>query len=109
SVALKHLSEERGGRESVAGLVLVATPFWGGSEWEQEWALPEGWPDGGVELPRIWFFHSRDDEVAPFAHLELYARRFPDATACPLNGYGHLFEGGDLTQIVKAIRALSAT
>jgi hypothetical protein len=105
SVALKHISER--GREGIAGLVMVAAPFWGDSDWEAEWALPEGWPEPEGALPPIFLFHSRDDEEIPFAHLERYAERIPDAVAGPLEGNGHLYERGDLTPIVEAIRGLS--
>jgi predicted alpha/beta hydrolase family esterase len=106
SVALKHLSD--GDPEGpIAGLVLVATPFWGQGEWEAEWALPQDWPDPATKLPSTYFFHSRDDEEIPFSHLELYAKRFPNATARPLDGHGHLFDRGDLSEIVESIRSLS--
>jgi serine hydrolase len=107
SVMLKHLSESDG-PEPIAGLVLVAAPFWGEEEWEAEWVLPEGWPGPATELPRTFLFHSRDDEEIPFAHLELYSRRLPDATVRPLDGNGHLFDRGDLSEILEAIRRLSA-
>jgi predicted alpha/beta hydrolase family esterase len=106
SVVLKHLAETDAVRP-IAGLVLVAVPFWGQKGWELEWALPQDWPGPATELPRTFLFHSRDDEVAPFAHLELYAKRLPDATVRPLDGHGHLFDRGDLTEIVEAIRSLS--
>jgi predicted alpha/beta hydrolase family esterase len=106
SVALKHLSEGNP-REPIAGLLLVEAPFWGQSDWEAEWALPQDWPDEATELPRTFLFHSRDDEEIPFAHLELYAQRLPDAAVRPLDGHGHLFERGDLTEIIEAIRSLS--
>ena len=107
SVVLQHLAET-GRREPLAGLVLVATPFWGESGWEAEWALPQGWPSADTELPPTFLFHSRDDEEAPFAHLELYAERLPGAEVHPLDGNGHLFDRGDLTEIVAAIRELAA-
>ena len=107
SVVLKHLSETDG-REPIPGLVLVATPFWGESEWEAEWALPQDWPNAETPLPPIFLFHSRDDEEIPFAHLELYAKRLPDAEVHPLDGNGHLFDRGDLSEIVETIRGLSA-
>ena len=31
------------------------------------------------DLP-VFFYHSRDDEVVPIAHLALYAERLPQAT-----------------------------
>ncbi len=51
-------------------------------------------------------FHSRDDEVIPFRSLERYAERFPDARIRPLDGYGHLYDEGDLSGIVAAVRSL---
>jgi predicted alpha/beta hydrolase family esterase len=107
SVALKHLSEG-GRREPIAGLLLVATPFWGERDWEAEWALPLTWPDSDTALPPTLLFHSRDDDEAPFAHLELYAQRPPEAGVHPLDGNGHLFDRGDLTELTDAIRSLAA-
>jgi serine hydrolase len=107
SAVLKHLSEtER--HASIAGLLLVATPFWGQSDWEAEWALPRDWPNSESALPPTFLFHSRDDEEIPFNHLELYAKRLPDAEVHPVDGNGHLFDRGDLTEIVETIRSLSA-
>jgi uncharacterized protein len=107
SVVLKHLAEA-GPHQAIAGLILVATPFWGQSDWEAEWALPEGWPADSTPLPPIHLFHSRDDEEIPFAHLELYAKRLPGAEVHPLDANGHLFDRGDLSEIVETIRNLSA-
>ena len=106
SVFLKKLAQDDVDA-SVAGLVLVATPFWGHSDWEEEWALPEGWPDDSTELPRTFLFHSRDDEEIPFAHLERYGERLPQATTRLLDGNGHLFDRGDLREVLEAIRALT--
>jgi len=106
SVLLKHLAE--GGRaEQIAGLVLLATPYWGKSDWEEEWALPEGWPDASTVLPPTHLFQSRDDDVVPFAQLELYRERLPDATVHPLDGCGHLYDRGDLTEVLEAIREVA--
>jgi pimeloyl-ACP methyl ester carboxylesterase len=79
----------------------------GDQDWEAEWALPAGWPDPGADLPRMVFFHSRDDEEIPVAHLERYGERFPKASVHALNGCGHLYEGGDLGEVVDAIDELT--
>jgi predicted alpha/beta hydrolase family esterase len=105
SVVLKHLAET-GRDESIAGLVLVATPLWGESDWEAEWALPKGWPDASTKLPPTFLFHSRDDEEIPIEHFDVYAKRLPGAEARLLDGNGHLFDRGDLGQIGGAIREL---
>jgi predicted alpha/beta hydrolase family esterase len=103
STALKYLprSEQL---DSIERLVGAATPFWGSEEWAREYALPDGWPAPLTELPPITLFHSRDDEEIPFNHLELWAKRIPSAETRPLDGYGHLYDRGDLTPIVEAIR-----
>jgi serine hydrolase len=105
SVAIKY-GGGVGFGENVAGLVSAATPYWGTSGWEEEWGLPEDWPAEGLQLPPTVLFHSRDDEVIPFAHLDLYAKRLPAAEVQPLDGYGHLYEKGDLTPILDAVRSL---
>ena len=105
SVALKYCAEA-GFAEKVVGLVTAAAPYWGTSDWEEEWALPEGWPAEGPRLPPAILFHSRDDEEIPFSSLERYAERLPDATIRPLDGNGHLYDRGDLSEIVAATRSL---
>jgi predicted alpha/beta hydrolase family esterase len=104
SVALKYLAEEDPGE--IAGLVLATTPYWGTEGWEHEWALPEGWPKEGTRLPPTFLFHSRDDEELPFEHLERYAALLPEATVGRLDGNGHLYDRGDLSEIVEAVRSL---
>jgi uncharacterized protein len=105
SVALKCCAE-LGFGDQVAGLIIVAAPFWGSEDWEREWALPEGWSGEGLSLPPKFLFHSRDDQVSPFSSLERYAKLLPEAEVHPLEGYGHLYEGGDLSPIVGAVRSL---
>jgi uncharacterized protein len=106
SVFLKYLAEGRPA-EQVSGIVLLATPYWGESDWEAEWALPGGWPDGTTELPPTHLFHSSDDEVIPFSQLELYRERLPNATFHPLEGRGHLYDRGDLIEVLEAIREVT--
>jgi predicted alpha/beta hydrolase family esterase len=105
SVALKYCAE-LGFDENVAGLVSAATPYWGTSDWEEEWALPESWPGEGPQPPPTFLFHSRDDEEIPFSSLEGYAERLPEARTQLLEGNGHLYDRGDLSEIVAAIRSL---
>jgi predicted alpha/beta hydrolase family esterase len=105
STALKHLPETKQ-LAAINRLVLAATPVWGSEEeWSREYALPDDWPAPLTDLPPITLFHSRDDEEIPFAHLELWAKRIPDASIRPLDGCGHLYDRGDLMPIVEAIRA----
>ncbi len=70
SVLLKYLSEAVR-RPALAGLFLVATPFWGPDF--PEFALA---PDFAVRLRDVsplYLYHSRDDPEVPFEHLERYS------------------------------------
>jgi len=75
-------------RPALAGLFLIATPFWGPEF--PEFALP---PDVGERLRDLsptCLYHSRDDAEIPFEHLERYRRILPHATVRVLNGRGHV-------------------
>jgi uncharacterized protein len=106
SILLKYLCEEGLGQPA-GGVLIVAAPFWGTSGWEAEYALPDPTPTATSGLPPTFLFHSRDDEEIPFSHLERYANRFPDATVHPLDGTGHLFDRGDISEIVETVRSLA--
>ena len=105
SILLKYLSEEKVGR-SVAGLFLVAPPYWGVEDWDVgEYELQA---DFASQLPRelpMFFYHSRDDDVVPFAHLALYAERLPLATVRELEGRGHQLND-DLSEVAQDIKRL---
>jgi serine hydrolase len=89
----------------VAGLFVIAAPFWGASagwQWD-EGTLPA---DAASRLAGSWplvFYHSRDDEVVPFEHLALYAAKLPRATIRALDQGGHQF-GNDLSEVAADIK-----
>jgi predicted alpha/beta hydrolase family esterase len=68
SVLLKCLTEEKM-TKAIAGLFLIAAPYWGAEDWEvDEYILPN---DFAARLPKtlpIFFYHSRDDDTIPFVH-----------------------------------------
>ena len=109
SILLKYLTEERV-EKSIAGLFLLATPYFGGDEnWNYpEMSLPQDFAAKLSAIAQIFLYHSRDDEVVPFAHLALYAAKLPDATVRVYDGLGHQF-GNDLTQITEDIRSIEIT
>jgi uncharacterized protein len=103
SVLLKYLSEVAP-RPSLAGLFLVATPFWGPDF--PEFALP---PDFGLRLrdvSPIYLYHSRDDSEVPFEHLEQYRRALPQAIVRALDGRGHEHAQAEFPELVDDIRTL---
>lgn len=110
SVLIKFLTEEKIGKP-LAGIFLIAAPFWGGDG---------GWTYDGyetLELPSnansklppsapVFLYHSDDDETVPVAHLALFAKTFPNAKAQTLNGRGHQLKN-DLTEVATDIKALA--
>jgi predicted alpha/beta hydrolase family esterase len=103
SVLLKYLSNAPVERP-VAGLFLLAAPYWGEDEfwsWD-EVRLPQDVSAKLSGIPRIFFYHSRDDEIVPFAHLALYAAKLPQATIREFDGRGHQF-GNDLADVAEDI------
>lgn len=108
SMLLKYLSEGAP-EKTIAGIFLIAAPFWGGDGWRYEGytrlALPEGLADRLPPGAPVFLYHSRDDEVVPFAHLGLYARHLPGATVRALDGRGHQLQN-DLSEVAEDIRAL---
>jgi predicted alpha/beta hydrolase family esterase len=105
SILLKYLSEE-GVDKPVAGLFLVVTPYWGVEDWEvEEYALREDFASKIPEELTVFLYHSRDDEVVPFAHAALYAGKLPRVTVRELDGRGHQFDD-DLSEVAQDIRRL---
>lgn len=92
---------------SVAGIFLVAAPFWHDHEfWRwNEVALPD---DAAERIPAgtpLFFYHGRDDDSVPVAHVELYARALPHAAVRRLDGRDHQL-GDDLTDVARDILCL---
>jgi uncharacterized protein len=108
SIVLKYLSEESLERP-VAGVFLVATPYWGAEDWKvDEYALQQDFASKLPEGLPIFFYHGRDDEVVPFEHLALYTERFPQATFREFDGSGHQFDD-DLSEVARDIEGTSRT
>jgi predicted alpha/beta hydrolase family esterase len=108
SFLLKYVSEERF-EKNVAGIFLLATPYWGGNGWRyegyEEVSLAENFASKLPSGASIFLYHSRDDEVVPFEHLTLYAKKMPQATIRALDKGGHQFNN-DLPEVVADIKRL---
>ena len=104
-ILLKYLSEVEV-EKPVAGLFLVAAPYAGTGGWDlEEDALAEDFASKLPEGIPVFFYHSRDDEWVPFAHLALYAEKFPHANARQFDGRGHQFDD-DLSEVAHDIEGL---
>lgn len=107
SFLLKFLVEEKP-RKKIAGIFLIATPYWGGNGWRYEGyervALPE---DFDTRLPRgasVFIYHSRNDEIVPYAHMALYAEKLPQAQIRSLDR-GHQLNN-DVSEVTADIKTL---
>lgn len=106
SVLLKYLAEEPC-RRSITALFLIATPYWGKRGWEiDEYILHPDFLKKLPHIPKIFLYHSRDDEWVPFGHLGHYAKKFPQAVIRKLEGNEHEF-GNGLPEVVNDIKSLS--
>jgi uncharacterized protein len=104
SVLLKYLAETVR-RPALAGLFLVATPFWGPDL--PEFALPSDFGARLRHLSPIYLYHSRDDAEVPFEHLETYRRSLPQATVRVLEDRGHEFDQAQFPELAADIRDLA--
>lgn len=105
SAVLKYLSENEV-RKKIDGVFLAATPFWGGEGWHYEgFTMQENFADRLSKNVPIFFYHSRDDETVPFAHLALYRQKLAMATIREIPKGGHQFDN-DLRLISRDIKNL---
>jgi predicted alpha/beta hydrolase family esterase len=104
SVLIKYLSEQPLDKP-ISSVFLLATPYWGADEfWKwDEACLGQDVATKLASIPRIFLYHSRDDDTVPFAHLALYAAKLPQATVREFDRRGHQF-GNDLTEVAEDIR-----
>ena len=105
SILLKYISEDRP-VTPIAGMFLVAPPYWGVEDWEvDEYVLQDDFGSTFPENLPMFFYHSRDDEWVPFAHLAIYAEKVPQARFRGFDGRGHQFDD-DLSEVAHDIASL---
>lgn len=108
SMLLAYLSENKV-EKKIAGVFLLATPFWKGDE---DWVKPlQLQRDFAAKLSKeipLFFYHCCDDEEVPFAHLATYRKEIPWASFLEIPSGGHQFNN-DLTIVANDIKALEKT
>ena len=103
AILLRYLSDEEFGN-SIGGLFVLAAPIWDDNQWNfVDLELPRNIAKKLAPIPRIVFYHCRDDEIVPFAHLALYAAQIPQGITRAFSHGGHQF-GNDLARIAMDIR-----
>ena len=94
-------------KRKLAGVFLIAAPFVGAG----------GWPGGdigpavdlGAQLPPgtpVHLYHGSADDIAPSAHVDLYAEAIRGAIVHRLPGRDHQLND-DLAEVAAGIRALA--
>lgn len=105
SMLLKYLSESPPERK-IAGVFLLAAPFWTGDEsWVQGLKLRSGFAETLPTHVPITFYHCRDDAEVPFKHLELYRQKLPYARMRELEIGGHQFNN-NLSALANDVKSL---
>lgn len=105
SMLLKYLSEVAS-RPPLAGLFLIATPFWGSKF--PDFALRTDFAERLRDLAPVFLYQSRDDPEIPLDHLERYRHALPQATVRILDARGHEFDQPDFPELADDIRRLAA-
>ena len=104
SMLLKYLTENSVNK-TIAGIFLIATPFWNGSEdWQKGLKLKENFADRLSRDIPIFFYHCKDDEVAPFVQMNKYKERLTQGIFREQEKGGHQFNN-DLSLVAKDIQS----
>lgn len=93
--------------KKVKAMIFVAAPFDGaaGAESLGDFILPKSLEKLGVQGGVLYFFHSKDDPVVPFAQVEKYKEHLPSAKVYIFEDHGH-FNQESLPEMVELIRSL---
>jgi predicted alpha/beta hydrolase family esterase len=89
----------------IAGVFLIAAPFFGEGGWhvegfDQPKDLGKRFPDAPVFL-----YHGSQDATAPYAHVDLYKQAIPQAHVRRLEGRDHQLNE-DLSEVAADIQRL---
>lgn len=105
SMLLKYLSENPVKRH-IAGVFLMAPPFWSGNEdWLQPLKLRKDFAD---KLPKdvpIFFYQCKDDEEVPLSQFNIYKKNLPQAVFREIENGGHQFNN-NLSMVATDIKSL---
>lgn len=103
SMCLKYLLENNV-EKVMAGIFLLATPFWSGTEdWVTGLKLKDDFAEALPKVP-VYLYHCRDDEEIPVSHLAVYQKQIPNVTIRELETGGHQFNN-DLTAVAHDLKS----
>jgi predicted alpha/beta hydrolase family esterase len=106
SILLKAIADGESSQAARA-VLLIAAPYWGGEGWSgwEDVELSEDEIARLLEIRPMFFYHGRQDEVVPYAHLDLYAKALPHARLQRLAGRDHQLND-DLSEVAADIKSL---
>lgn len=105
SMLLKYLSENKI-KKNIAGIFLIAPPFWSGDEdWVQSLKLQKDFSDKLPKDAPTFFYQCKDDEVVPFDHFTFYKQNLSWAVFREVATGGHQFNN-DLALVAHDIKSL---
>lgn len=105
SMLLKYLSESSVNRR-IAGVFLLAAPFWSGDEaWKAGFKLKPGFADKlPFDVP-IFLYHCTDDDEVPLSHFHHYNQQLIGAKFQEIETGGHQFDN-NLAVVAEDIRSV---
>lgn len=105
SMLLKYLSENTVNRK-IAGIFLLAAPFWSGDEaWKAGFKLK---PDFAGKIPvdvPMFLYQCKDDDEVPISHFYRYKQQLTQAKFREIQSGGHQFDN-NLAIVAEDIRSL---
>lgn len=105
SMLLACLSEMKI-KKKIAGIFLLATPFWEGNEdWVESFKLQPNFAKQFDKKTPLFFYHSRGDEEVPFGHLAIYKHQLPWASFREISVGGHQLNN-DLKIVANDIESI---
>ncbi len=105
SMLLAYLSENKI-EKKIAGIFLIATPFWSGDEdWVEPLKLQPGFAERLDKRIPLFFYQCRDDEEVPFEHFNIYKQQLQWATFREMPTGGHQLDN-DLAIVANDIKSL---
>lgn len=93
-------------QKNVAGIFLLATPFWqGNDDWVIPFKLHSGFAANLDQNTPLFFYHCTDDEDVSISHLGIYKQKLPWANFQEIASGGHQFTN-NLNRIADEIKSL---
>jgi uncharacterized protein len=106
AVTLCMFLQGRQVEQQICGVFLIGAPFFGEAGWKVEgFESPTDFARRFPDAP-VFLYHGTDDETAPIAHLDLYAKAIPDAVVRRLEGRNHQLND-DLSEVAADIKGLA--